>query len=190
MDALTGPSKDNLHLLERINISFQIQKSIVPTAVNLSQIKVAGDLPSLQVNLSDAKYHSLMRLVDVAIPKFDRDVPVAHTLKASDRTESTTRYHLPSTGLFAPFDEVEYNVNDDDDDSDDGAEDEFFEADGGLGQVRNIPPSPVTRAAANHHVRTRLPCKLSCISIHSSSSSMWVSCEQHYPSLRRMGRGH
>ncbi|TEB35046.1 hypothetical protein FA13DRAFT_1915662 [Coprinellus micaceus] len=135
LDALTGPSKDNLHLLERINISFQIQKSIVPTAVNLSQIKVAGDLPSLQVNLSDAKYHSLMRLVDVAIPKFDRDVPVAHTLKASDRTESTTRYHLPSTGLFAPFDEVEYNVSDDDDDSDDGAEDEFFEADGGLVQV-------------------------------------------------------
>ncbi|KAF5314046.1 hypothetical protein D9611_006808 [Ephemerocybe angulata] len=133
LDALTGPSEDNLHLLERINISFQIQKSIVPTAVNLAQIKVAGTLPSLQMNLSDAKYHSLMRLVDIAIPKFNNDVPVAPTLKASDRTDSATRYQLPpAPTLFRPSNETEYNVDDDSDDDD--TKDEFFEAESGTNQ--------------------------------------------------------
>lgn len=139
MDALTGPSKDNLHLLERININFQIQKSIVPTAVSLSQIKVAGNLPSLQMNLSDAKYHSLMRLIDVAIPKFDNDVPKPPTSKASDRTESASRHQLPSTNLFTPASEVEYTLSDDeDDDSDDDTKDEFFEADSGLSHVGDM----------------------------------------------------
>lgn len=133
LDALKGSSKDNLHLLERINISFQIQKSIVPTAVNLSQIKVAGTLPSLQVNLSDAKYHSLMRLIDVSIPKFDDGVVPGPTLKASDKSDSVTKYQLP-TNMFRTA-ETEYHIEEDDDDNDNDdpdAKDEFFEAESGI----------------------------------------------------------
>ncbi|KAJ2927125.1 hypothetical protein H1R20_g9964, partial [Candolleomyces eurysporus] len=142
LDALKGTSKDNLHLLERINISFQIQKSIVPTAVNLSQIKVAGTLPSLQLNLSDAKYHSLMRLIDVSIPKFDNEVVAGPTLKASDRSDSVTKYQLP-TNVFRVA-ETEYHIEDDDDDDeaadndDSEAKDEFFEAESGINEQAEL----------------------------------------------------
>ncbi len=70
--------------MERLSINLQVQRSIVPTAINLAQFKVSGTLPSLQINLSDVKYKALMRIIDVAIPKFDDDVPsrpVAHQSK-------------------------------------------------------------------------------------------------------------
>ena len=73
LDALPAGSHDDLHLLERININLDVQKSIVPTAVNLSRFIVSGTLPSLHVNLSDSKYKALMRLIDISIPKFDED---------------------------------------------------------------------------------------------------------------------
>lgn len=136
LDALTGPTKDNLHLLERINIDFQIQKSIVPSAVNLAQIKVAGTLPSLQMNLSDTKYHSLMRLIDVGIPKFDDETTSAPASRA-ERAKSNGRYQLSGPTLFSPRAAEEYNVDDDEDededdgDDDDDTKDEFFEAESG-----------------------------------------------------------
>lgn len=72
-EALTSDDNDNLHLLERINIELQVENSIVPTAYSLARFKVAGKLPSLKANLSDTKYKSLMRLIDVCIPKFSED---------------------------------------------------------------------------------------------------------------------
>ncbi|KIY52729.1 hypothetical protein FISHEDRAFT_63685 [Fistulina hepatica ATCC 64428] len=75
-DALAS-EYDTLHLLERINVDLQIENSIAPTAYNLPRIKVAGKLPTLQVNMSDSKYKALMRLIDVCIPKFgDESTPV------------------------------------------------------------------------------------------------------------------
>ncbi|KAG7099216.1 hypothetical protein E1B28_001083 [Marasmius oreades] len=69
LDALSG-NDNSLHLLERINVNLLVQNSIVPTFAQLARFKVSGNLPSLQVNLSDTKYKALMRLIDVGIPKF------------------------------------------------------------------------------------------------------------------------
>ena len=75
--ALTAPDSSKNHLLERINVDLQLQKCIVSTAATLSRIKVAGSLPALKVNFSDAKYKSLLRLIDVTIPHFGDDQPSA-----------------------------------------------------------------------------------------------------------------
>jgi vacuolar protein sorting-associated protein 13A/C len=75
-EALTSNAGDSLHLLERINIELQVENSIIPTAYSLARFKVAGKLPTLKANLSDTKYKSLMRLVDVCIPKFDDEEAV------------------------------------------------------------------------------------------------------------------
>ena len=56
-------------------MDFEVQNSIVPTAYNLARFKVSGTLPSLQLNMSDIKYRSLMRLIDVCIPHFGDDAP-------------------------------------------------------------------------------------------------------------------
>ncbi|KAL4243512.1 VPS13 family protein [Abortiporus biennis] len=139
--ALTSKEHDNLHLLERINIDLQVQNSIVPTAYNLARFKVSGHLPSLQVNLSDTKYKSLMRLVDVAIPKFDDDDGDTREQIRPDPSP----FRLPS-GFFG-MSEAEYTLEDED--NDDRKEDrtiaskdqdeEFFEAEeGGTNEIPDL----------------------------------------------------
>ncbi|XDG02739.1 hypothetical protein ABKA04_002354 [Annulohypoxylon sp. FPYF3050] len=60
-----------LHIVEKINVDFVVALSILPKAPNLTKVKVSGHMPVLQAIVSDTKYKSLMKLIDVAIPKFD-----------------------------------------------------------------------------------------------------------------------
>ncbi|KAF7306925.1 hypothetical protein MIND_00485000 [Mycena indigotica] len=133
-DALTSDAKDTLHLLERINIDLEIQNSIVPNAFNLARFKVAGHLPSLRVNLSDTKYKTLMRLIDVCIPKFGNDT--SPTPPPLPKTVSSA-FQLPS--VFGPT-SGEYHVEEDEETEDKEEEDDdaFFEATDGSPQRPEI----------------------------------------------------
>lgn len=62
-----------MHVVEQINIDFLVQLSILPKAPNLAKLRVSGHLPLLHVTASDTKYKSLMKLIDVALPKFGND---------------------------------------------------------------------------------------------------------------------
>jgi vacuolar protein sorting-associated protein 13A/C len=48
-------SESDLHVLEKINLSFSVQRAITD-APNLTKMRITGDLPELQVNFSDKKY--------------------------------------------------------------------------------------------------------------------------------------
>jgi vacuolar protein sorting-associated protein 13A/C len=103
-------------LLERINIQLEVQNSIVPKAHRLAKVKISGKLPSLQVNMSDIKYKSLMRLIDVCMPKFeDENVSqlASGTPKLADK--AAVPFKLPP--LFSQA-EAEYGVADESDESD------------------------------------------------------------------------
>lgn len=77
LEALDSEKPDsNVHLLDRISMHFDVSRCIVPMAPNLTQLKIAGDLPELHVNFSDRKYRTIMLMKDVAIPNFDDDEPV------------------------------------------------------------------------------------------------------------------
>ncbi|KAF9211914.1 hypothetical protein BGZ59_007452 [Podila verticillata] len=70
LEQIRKPSKDNdMHVIDKINMTFHVHLSILPQAPNLTKIKVFGDLPLLQVNFSDRKYKTLMRIVDLVVPK-------------------------------------------------------------------------------------------------------------------------
>lgn len=56
------------HLLERTNLSFLLQSSILPRAPNLTSFKMHAQLPTLGIHFSDRKYWTLMRLISAAIP--------------------------------------------------------------------------------------------------------------------------
>jgi vacuolar protein sorting-associated protein 13A/C len=72
----------HLHIVDRINIDFLVQVSILPKAPNLTKFKISGHLPMLQASISDLKYKTLMRLIDVAIPNFDdEEEEVAASIK-------------------------------------------------------------------------------------------------------------
>ena len=60
-----------LHIVDKINVDFVLEMSILPKAPNLTKFKISGHMPVLQVTASDSKYKTLMRIIDVAIPKLD-----------------------------------------------------------------------------------------------------------------------
>ncbi|RKF58530.1 Vacuolar protein sorting-associated protein 13 [Erysiphe neolycopersici] len=61
----------SMHVVEKTNIDFMVETSIIPKVSNLAKLRVSGRLPLLHVSASDKKYKSLMRIIDVAIPKFE-----------------------------------------------------------------------------------------------------------------------
>ncbi|KAI9821337.1 MAG: hypothetical protein M1826_000708 [Phylliscum demangeonii] len=65
----------NLHLIDRINVDFVLEASILPKYPNLTKFRLSGHLPLLQVSVSDQKYKRLMRLIQAATPKFSNDLP-------------------------------------------------------------------------------------------------------------------
>lgn len=113
--ALTSPERDTLHLLERINMDFEVQNSIVPTAYNLARFKVSGTLPTLQLNMSDIKYRSLMRLIDVCIPHFGDDAPKKPQIPEALKSEFPLSPLPPTFTLPGVFrvKEASYTVGDD-----------------------------------------------------------------------------
>lgn len=83
--ALQSETPDpRLHLLERVNIGLTAQNSIVPSAKSIPRLRMLGRLPQLHLNFSDTKYKTLMRLLDVAIPRFGDDAdPTPSTIQSS-----------------------------------------------------------------------------------------------------------
>ena len=63
----------NLHIIDRINMDFKLETSIIPKASDLTKTRISGHLPVLHASMSDEKYKNLMKLIDIAIPKFDTD---------------------------------------------------------------------------------------------------------------------
>lgn len=70
LQQIRQPSKElDLHVIDKINVTFHVHLSILPQATALTKIKVFGDLPLLQINFSDRKYKTLMSIVDLVVPK-------------------------------------------------------------------------------------------------------------------------
>ena len=63
----------NMRIIDRINMDFTLETSIVPKAAALAKTRISGNLPVLHASISDKKYKSLMRLIDVAVPRFGDD---------------------------------------------------------------------------------------------------------------------
>ncbi|EME44915.1 hypothetical protein DOTSEDRAFT_70827 [Dothistroma septosporum NZE10] len=94
-----GTQDRSYHLIDQINMDFQIDTCIVPKATDLTKFRVQGHLPVLHAKFSDQKYKALMKLLDSAIPKFDQEESVqtkerpksgdAEKIKAQRKSEAT-----------------------------------------------------------------------------------------------------
>jgi vacuolar protein sorting-associated protein 13A/C len=120
-------------------MDFEVQNSIVPTAYNLARFKVSGNLPTLQLNMSDIKYRSLMRLIDVCIPHFDDDTPKKPRVPQAPKSEFPLSPLPPTFALPGVFraKEIAYMVEDQHSiaeqrgEGEEGAGEESFEAPSG-----------------------------------------------------------
>lgn len=77
-----GDDSRNLHIIDRINMDFILETSIIPKASDLTKTRISGHLPVLHASLSDDKYKNLMKLIDIAIPRFDIDESLDGRTKA------------------------------------------------------------------------------------------------------------
>ncbi|KAK6083317.1 hypothetical protein SCUP515_02059 [Seiridium cupressi] len=117
------------HVVEKINLDFVVAMSILPKAPNLTKMKISGHMPVLHATVSDTKYKSLMKLIDVAIPKFGGEEPQPQSQQrpnrprllssASGRSHKSHKSHhrKSSANLFATQ-QTAVILHDDDDDED------------------------------------------------------------------------
>ena len=83
---------ENYHIIDRINMDFTLETSIIPKASDLTKTRISGHLPVLHASISDKKYKNLMKLIDIAIPKFESDDSKvdAEDAKAAEQLRPTT----------------------------------------------------------------------------------------------------
>ncbi|KAI1862359.1 uncharacterized protein JN550_010221 [Neoarthrinium moseri] len=115
------------HVVEKINLDFVVALSILPKAPNLTKVKISGRMPVLHATVSDTKYKSLMRLIDVAIPKFGGDAqqtqapqrPKRPRLLSSASSRSRKAHRRKSSANLFNTQQTAVILHDDDDDDDD-----------------------------------------------------------------------
>lgn len=73
LTALRSEEDRRYHVVDRINMEFLLEISILPktASLTLTKFRISGHLPTLSARVSDTKYKTMMRIIDVAVPKDD-----------------------------------------------------------------------------------------------------------------------
>ncbi|KAL8719673.1 MAG: hypothetical protein Q9225_003348 [Loekoesia sp. 1 TL-2023] len=87
----TKDDSKNYHIIDRISMDFVLETSIIPKAADLTRTRVSGHLPVLHASISDKKYKNMMKLIDIAIPKFESDEPSDDKAKAPPKKQTSAR---------------------------------------------------------------------------------------------------
>lgn len=67
----SGLERSNSIIIDKLNLNFLVEVSILPDAHNITRFKASGNLPLLLASISDEKYQILMLIVESSIPNFD-----------------------------------------------------------------------------------------------------------------------
>lgn len=67
----SGLERSNSIIIDKLNLDFLVEVSILPDAHNITRFKASGNLPLLLASISDEKYQILMLIVESSIPNFD-----------------------------------------------------------------------------------------------------------------------
>lgn len=72
---------ENAQLIKRIDMSFLVEICIIQRATQFTKFKVSGEMPLLSLNISDTKYKTLMRMIDLVLEGIssDEDKPAEQT---------------------------------------------------------------------------------------------------------------
>ena len=111
----SGDTSKNLHIIDRINVDFVLELCIVSKATELTRTRISGHLPELHATMSDAKYKGLMRLIDIAIPKFDE----GGNSQSSKQQKPVTPANRARSASLQPSGQRELPAVDEDSDSED-----------------------------------------------------------------------
>ncbi|KAJ1986508.1 Vacuolar protein sorting-associated protein 13 [Dimargaris cristalligena] len=89
----------DLHVLNRINLQFEVGISIIPQYMSLPKMVVEGHLPLVKLNFSDRKYRAIMKFVDMLdfLDRLDGD-PSLSDGENAETSETTGTYATPGDG--------------------------------------------------------------------------------------------
>lgn len=108
----------NLHIIDRINVDFVLEMCIVPKATELTRTRISGHLPELHASISDAKYKGLMKLIDIAIPRFDDETtPPNAVLPKKDKDGKIASGNRGRSSSLQPSSQRQLPVVDDESDA-------------------------------------------------------------------------
>ncbi|KAJ1515110.1 hypothetical protein HMI56_006567 [Coelomomyces lativittatus] len=65
LDVLKCRETTSSHIIDGLDLTFLLEISILPKALNITKMKMSGSLPELNFNLSDRKYKSIMTAIDL-----------------------------------------------------------------------------------------------------------------------------
>ncbi|KAL2005808.1 hypothetical protein VTN00DRAFT_10301 [Thermoascus crustaceus] len=100
---ISGATSRNLHIIDRINVDFVLELCIVPKSTELTRTRISGHLPELHASMSDKKYKNLMKLIDIAIPRFDEgDGKVDTQSEQQSGKGGSTSETRPRSSSFQP----------------------------------------------------------------------------------------
>ncbi|KAK2879530.1 hypothetical protein FQN49_000784 [Arthroderma sp. PD_2] len=91
----------NLHIMDRINMDFVLELCIAPKST-LTRTRISGHLPEFHASMSDTKYKNLMRLIDIAIPRFSPDQTTDSEGKDTQSEAATLESRARSQSLQLP----------------------------------------------------------------------------------------
>lgn len=115
------------HIVDQINMDFQVEISILPKASTLTKFRVSGHLPQLHASMSDTKYKAMMRIIDAVMPHFEDD-RIPQKAEAAPLKPHTTAETFARRRTFSYSAQEELILGDLE--SDRGSEDKFEEAQG------------------------------------------------------------
>ena len=107
----------NMHIIDRINMDFLLENSIIPKAPDVTKIRISGSLPVLHASISDKKYKNLMRLLDVAIPKFDPPEAPANGKPVESRPQNIAQDKMSKRKSVQLLEAKDIPIRDDDSDA-------------------------------------------------------------------------
>lgn len=113
----SGDTSKNLHIIDRINVDLVLEMCIVPKATELTRTRVSGHLPELHATMSDAKYKGLMRLIDIAIPRFDEGARDSQGPSGNQPRKGSISGNRARSASFQPPSQRELPAVDEDSDS-------------------------------------------------------------------------
>lgn len=83
-------------ILDKLNVKLLLGISILPDAISLAKFKISGEVPSINVSISDYQYKTLMKIIDTAIPNLEDTL--------SDNESAFIAYNSEEAGEISDYD--------------------------------------------------------------------------------------
>ncbi|KAG4305942.1 hypothetical protein PORY_000852 [Pneumocystis oryctolagi] len=123
---LREKNSKSFKIIDKTDMFFLLEISILSKASNLTKFKISGHLPLLHASISDEKYKILMEIINNAIPSFKKDSSEIKKSKSQKKSSNLSKSNTHKSISFSFSHQEDLIIKDESDFSDD-KETELYE---------------------------------------------------------------